>query len=125
MRIKIDPRTMTDSEIDLAFQSVGKALNVHAVVVAGMDTEGNQTSMGKQFKYIGQIIKSGGITIDLKGELYVLRTRELETLWSQTSDLQWTSGSQGIQTLDTSRLREMMRDVLKPMVSELVSDHKD
>ena len=120
----INPRLAADYEIDSIFQKVGKSLGVHAVVSVGLEETENVQSMGNQLRYMRQVIVDGGLTLELEGYLKLIRSRQLETLYEQRSDISWASGTTGLDTIPANRLRSMMRDMLKPMVSQMVDKHR-
>ncbi|MGM0767897.1 MAG: hypothetical protein ACQEV6_07725 [Pseudomonadota bacterium] len=120
----LDPRVAPDYEIDAVFQKVGKALGVHGIVSMGLEEKGQTESISNQIRYMGQIIKDGGLTIDLEGTLKLIRSRELETLYEQKSDVAWASGTGGLESTSAAALRKMMRDLLKPMVDQMVEKHR-
>jgi len=120
----INPRITPDYEIDAIYREVGESLGVHAVVSAGLSEVGNATSMGNQLRYMGQILKDGGITVELEGELKMIRTRENEILYEQTSDVTWATGTSGLNSVPAAKLRGMMRGALKPMIDQMLRKHR-
>lgn len=120
----LDPRVTPDYEMEAVFQKVGKALNVHGIVSMGLEEKGQIKSLSNQIKYMGQIIKDGGLTVDLEGTLKLIRSRELETLYEQKSDVAWASGTGGLESTSAAELRTMMRNMLKPMVDQMVHKHR-
>ncbi len=120
----LDPRITPDYEMEEIFQRVGKSLGAHAVVSAGLEERGEVKSVSNQLKYMGQIIKDGGLTIDLEGTLKLIRSRELETLYEQKSDIAWASGTGGLESTSAAELRAMMRKMLKPMVDQMLEKHR-
>jgi len=120
----LNPRLTTEYELDTIFQKVGKSLGAHAVVYAGLQEKGEVKSISNQLRYMGQIIKDGGITIDLEGTLRVIRSRELETLYEQKSEVTWATGTSGLENTSATELRVMMRKLLKPMVDQMIEKHR-
>lgn len=120
----INPRLTPDYEMDAIFQKVGKSLGVHAVVSTGLEEPDNVQSMGNQLRYMKEVIIDGGLTVELEGSLEMIRTRKLETLYEQKSDIAWATGTSGLDTLPASRIREMMREMLQPMVTQMIEKHQ-
>ncbi|ROQ47499.1 hypothetical protein EDB94_1215 [Marinobacter sp. 3-2] len=119
----INPRITPDYEIDSIYHEVGQSLGVHAVVSAGLEEVGNVKGIDNQIRYMGQILKDGGLTIELEGVMKMIRSRKEEILYEQKSDVTWASGTSGLETISATKLRTMTREMLKPMVDQMLEKH--
>src|SRR5690554_257916 len=119
----INPRLTPSDEIESIYHEVGQSLGVHAVLSAGLEEVGNVKGIDSQIRYMGQILKNGGITIELEGVMKMIRSRKEEILYEQRSDVTWASGTSGLETIPATKLRSMTREMLKPMVDQMLEKH--
>ncbi len=113
----IDLTVDSSEDIEESMAIVGKALTVHGVVAIDMDTEGeNISSLSNQATQMSQLIVDGEIRLPMEIKLVMVRTRTSEVLYSQSSIVDWVTGTSGLSTTKSSRLTKIVSSVVDPLV---------
>lgn len=116
--VEIDLTLVDSEELNSELASIGKNLGVDAVVSFGLDA-GDATSMGNQFKNMGQLLFKGAIAIAMTAEIDFISSNNSDVLWGQKSKVEWVSGTQGLKTTKNAELRQKLRTVLTPIVNQV------
>jgi hypothetical protein len=113
----IDLTVDSSEDIEESMAIVGKALTVHGVVAIDIDTEGeNISSLSNQATQMSQLIVDGEIRLPMEIKLVMVRTRTSEVLYSQSSIVDWVTGTSGLSTTKSSRLTKIVSSVVDPLV---------
>lgn len=113
----IDLTVDSSEDIEESMALVGKALTVHGVVAIDIDTEGeNISSLSNQATQMSQLIVDGEIRLPMEIKLVMVRTRTSEVLYSQSSIVDWVTGTSGLSTTKSSRLTKIVSSVVDPLV---------
>ena len=114
---------LTEEELHEELARVGKSLGAHGVITIGFNADG-ATNLGNQFKYMGQLVVKGAISIPMTASLDVVRSRTAETVWSQESSVAVTTGTNGTKNTPIKDIRQHLRTVLEPLVRQAIENHR-
>jgi hypothetical protein len=116
--IELDLMVIDEKELESQLAMLGKRLNADAVVNFGLETAGDVTSLGSQFKGMGQLIVDGALTVDMIAGIDFISSENGNVIWEQKSNVQWVTGTQGLKTTSNADLRKKLVLALQPIVNQ-------
>lgn len=117
--VELDLMIIDEQELDLALAKLGKRLKAGAVINFGLEAAGDVTSLGSQFKGMGQLLMNGSLTIDMIAGVDFISSNNGDLMWQQKSNVQWVTGTQGLKTTSNTALRNKLAASLKPIVESI------
>jgi len=118
--VELDLTIIDEEELELALAKLGKKLGAGAVVNFGLEAAGDMTSLGNQFKGMGQLIMSGSLTVEMIAGVDFISSENGNLLWEQKSNVQWITGTQGLKTTSNKELRNKLSLSLQPIINSAV-----
>jgi len=118
--VELDLMIIDEEELELQLAKLGKSLGAGAVVNFGLEAAGDVTSLGSQFKGMGQLLMDGSLTVDMIAGVDFISSKNGNLLWEQKSNVQWVTGTQGLKTTSNTELRKKLALSLQPIINSVL-----
>jgi len=120
MDVEFDLMVVDEEELESQLAMLGKSLGAGAVVNFGLEASGDMTSLGSQFKGMGQLLIDGSLTVDMVAGVDFISSKNGNLLWEQKSNVQWVTGTQGLKTTSNTELRKKLALSLQPIINSVL-----
>ncbi|MEZ9718607.1 hypothetical protein AB4234_16170 [Vibrio cyclitrophicus] len=120
--LELDLQLDTDEEKNSMYAQAARKLKVHGFVHIGFDNvDDNPMSFDNQLKGMASLVTDGSISVPMALSLEMGRARTGETLYLQSSQYNWVTGTQGMNNTKAKELNSISAKALQPLVNDMLN----
>ncbi len=122
LELEVDLQLDTDEEKNNAYAKAARKLKTHGFVYINVDSvDDNSMSFSNQLKGMASLITDGSVSVPMKLSLEMGRARTSELLYSQSSQYEFVTGSQGMNNSKVQELNAIFGEALQPLVNDMLN----